>query len=95
MLFDISPLICPEQVLTDCLLKQAAFPEVLQSVAFALALALGRVMLVVSRAREDALLLGYPISDLLFHLPSWIRSSRRFFGAQYGSSWWTNIRTYK
>jgi trk system potassium uptake protein TrkA len=90
-LFDISHVICPEQVLTDYLLKLVAFPEALQVVEFAH----GRVMLVAIRAREDGLLVGYPISDLLFHLPSWIRSSRRFFGAQYGSSWWTNNRTYK
>ena len=72
-------------------IQAGGFPEVLEPVAFAH----GRVMLAVSRGCEDGLLVGYSISDLLRHLPNWIRSSRRFFGVQYGSSWWTNNRTYK
>ncbi len=65
-LFDISHVICPEQVLTDYLLKLVAFPEALQVVEFAH----GRVMLVAIRAREDGLLVGHPISDLPRHLPN-------------------------
>ena len=68
---------------THRLVTQAGgFPEVLEPVAFAYS----RVMLAVSRGREDGLLAGYSISYLLRHLPNLIRSSRRFSGVQYGSS---------
>ena len=57
--------------------RARGFPEVLEPVAFAYS----RVMLAVSRGREDGLLVGYSISYLLRHLPNLIRSSRRFSGS--------------
>ncbi len=65
-LFDISHMICPEQVVTDSLLKLVEFPEALQVLDFAH----GRVRLVAIRARADGLLVGHPISELPQHLPN-------------------------
>lgn len=65
-LFDISHMICPEQVITDYLLKLVEFPEALQVLDFAD----GRVRLVAIRARADGLLVGRPISELPRHLPN-------------------------
>lgn len=65
-LFDISHMICPEQVVTDYVLKLVEFPEALQVIDFAG----GRVSMVAIRAREDGLLVGHPISDLARHLPN-------------------------
>lgn len=65
-LFDISHMICPEQVITDYLLKLVEFPEALQVLDFAN----GRVRLVAIRARADGLLVGRPISELPRHLPN-------------------------
>jgi hypothetical protein len=57
--------------------RAGGFPEVLEPVAFAH----GRVMLALSRGREDGLLVSYSISYLQRHLPNLIRSSRRFSGS--------------
>jgi trk system potassium uptake protein TrkA len=65
-LFDISHMICPEQVITDDLLRLVEFPEALQVLDFAH----GRVRLVAVRARADGLLVGRPISELARHLPN-------------------------
>ena len=65
-LFDINHVICPEQVLTDYLLRLVEFPEALQVLEFAH----GKVCLSVIRARHDGLLVGHPISDLPKHLPN-------------------------
>lgn len=65
-LFDINHMICPEQVVTDYLLKLIEFPEALQVLEFAN----DRVRLVAIRARDDGLLVGRPISELSNHLPN-------------------------
>jgi trk system potassium uptake protein TrkA len=65
-LFDISHMICPEQVVSDYLLKLVEFPEALQVLEFAN----DRVRMVAVRARDDGLLVGKPISDLSRHLPN-------------------------
>jgi len=65
-LFDISHMICPEQVITDYLLKLVEFPEALQVLEFAH----GRVRLVAIRERADGLLVGRPLSELPRHLPN-------------------------
>ncbi len=65
-LFDISHMICPEQVVTDDVLRLIEFPEALQVLDFAH----GRARLVAVRARADGLLVGRPLSDLPRHLPN-------------------------
>ncbi len=58
--------ICPEQIVTDYLLKLIEFPEALQVLQFAG----GLVSLVAARAVEGGLLIGHPVSDLRQHLPN-------------------------
>jgi len=57
--------ICPEQEVTDALVKLVRFPEALQVLEFAG----GRVALVAVRAFAGGPLVGHPLRDLRLHLP--------------------------
>ena len=57
--------ICPEQIITDYLLKLIEFPEALQVLEFAD----GMVSLVATRAVAGGPLVGHPVSDLRQHMP--------------------------
>jgi trk system potassium uptake protein TrkA len=63
--FDIDLAICPEQVLTDYLVKLVEFPEALQVLDFAG----GRVSLVAVRAYAGGPLVGRPLKELRAHMP--------------------------
>lgn len=63
--FEVDLSICPEQVLTDYIVKLVEFPEALQVLDFAN----GRVSLVAVRAYEGGPLVGRPIRDLRQHIP--------------------------
>jgi len=63
--FEVDLAICPEQVLTDYLVKLVEFPEALQVLDFAE----GRVSLVAVRAFEGGPLVGRPIKELRRHMP--------------------------
>jgi trk system potassium uptake protein TrkA len=63
--FDVDLSICPEQVLTDYIVKLVEFPEALQVLDFAE----GRVSLVAVRAFQGGPLVGHPIKDLRRHIP--------------------------
>jgi trk system potassium uptake protein TrkA len=63
--FDIDLAICPEQVLTDYLVKLVEFPEALQVLDFAG----GRVSLVAVRAFAGGPLVGRPLKELRAHMP--------------------------
>ncbi len=63
--FDVDLAICPEQVLTDYLVKLVEFPEALQVLDFAD----GLVSLVAVRAFEGGPLVGRPIRDMRSHIP--------------------------
>ncbi|TAK42717.1 MAG: Trk system potassium transporter TrkA [Betaproteobacteria bacterium] len=63
--FEVDLSICPEQVLTDYIVKLVEFPEALQVLDFAG----GRVSLVAVRAYEGGPLVGHPIKDLRQHIP--------------------------
>ena len=62
--FAVSYALCPEQVITDYLVKLVEFPEALQVLSFAD----GRVVLVGMRATAGGLLVGRPIRELPVHL---------------------------
>jgi len=64
--FDVDLSICPEQVLTDYIVKLVEFPEALQVLNFAD----GKVSLVAVRAYEGGPLVGHPIRDLRRHVPN-------------------------
>lgn len=64
--FDVDVMICPEQVLTDYIVKLVEFPEALQVLDFAD----GKVSLVAVRAYAGGPLVGHPIRDLPRHLPN-------------------------
>lgn len=64
--FEVDLAICPEQVLTDYLVKLVEFPEALQVLDFAD----GRVSLVAVRAFQGGPLVGRPIRELRSHMPS-------------------------
>jgi trk system potassium uptake protein TrkA len=64
--FEVDVSICPEQVLTDYIVKLVEFPEALQVLDFAS----GKVGLVAVRAFEGGPLVGRPIKDLRKHIPS-------------------------
>jgi len=64
--FDVDLSICPEQVLTDYIVKLVEFPEALQVLDFAD----GKVSLVAVRAYEGGPLVGHPIRDLRRHVPN-------------------------
>jgi trk/ktr system potassium uptake protein len=57
--------ICPEQIVTDYIVKLIEFPEALQVLEFAD----GLVSLVAVRAFEGGPLVGHPIADLRRHIP--------------------------
>lgn len=63
--FAVSHAICPEQIITDYIVKLVEFPEALQVLEFAR----GRVSLVAVRAYEGGLLVSKPIRDMRSHLP--------------------------
>jgi len=64
--FGVDLAICPEQVLTDYIVKLIEFPEALQVLEFAH----GRVSLVAVRAFQGGPLVGHPLRDLKRHIPS-------------------------
>ena len=57
--------ICPEQIVTDYIVKLIQFPEALQVLEFAQ----GLVSLVAVRAVEGGPLIGHPLADIREHLP--------------------------
>ncbi len=57
--------ICPEQIVTDYLVKLIEYPEALQVLEFAR----GLVSLVAVRAFEGGPLVGHPLADLRRHIP--------------------------
>jgi trk system potassium uptake protein len=57
--------ICPEQIVTDYIVKLIEFPEALQVLEFAD----GLVSLIAVRAFEGGPLVGHPIADLRRHIP--------------------------
>jgi trk system potassium uptake protein TrkA len=64
--FDVDLSICPEQILTDYIVKLVEFPEALQVLDFAG----GRVSLVAVRAFSGGPLVGQPLKDLRRHMPN-------------------------
>jgi trk system potassium uptake protein TrkA len=63
--FDVDLSICPEQILTDYIVKLVEFPEALQVLDFAH----GRVSLVAVRAYAGGPLVGQPLKDMRRHMP--------------------------
>jgi trk system potassium uptake protein TrkA len=63
--FEVDLSICPEQVLTDYIVKLVEFPGTLQVLDFAE----GKVSLVAVRAFQGGPLVGHPIRDLRRHIP--------------------------
>ena len=63
--FDVDLSICPEQILTDYIVKLVEFPEALQVLDFAH----GRVSLVAVRAYPGGPLVGQPLRDMRKHMP--------------------------
>ncbi len=63
--FSVDLYICPEQILTDYLVKLIEFPEALQVLEFAG----GKVSLVAVRAFDGGPLVGRQLKDLRTHLP--------------------------
>jgi trk system potassium uptake protein TrkA len=57
--------ICPEQIVTDYIVKLIEFPEALQVLEFAD----GLVSLVAVRAFEGGPLVGHPLKDIRKHIP--------------------------
>ncbi|MGE5319305.1 MAG: Trk system potassium transporter TrkA [Hyphomicrobiaceae bacterium] len=57
--------ICPEQIVTDYIVKLIEFPEALQVLEFAD----GRISLVAVRAFEGGPLVGHPVADIRRHIP--------------------------
>jgi trk system potassium uptake protein TrkA len=64
--FSVDLAICPEQILTDYIVKLIEFPEALQVLEFAH----GKVSLVAVRAFQGGPLVGHPLKDLRKHIPS-------------------------
>ena len=64
--FSVDLSICPEQILTDYIVKLVEFPEALQVLEFAN----GKVSLVAVRAFQGGPLVGHPLKDLPRHIPS-------------------------
>jgi trk system potassium uptake protein TrkA len=63
--FDVDLSICPEQILTDYIVKLVEFPEALQVLDFAH----GKVSLVAVRAYPGGPLVGQPLKDMRKHMP--------------------------
>lgn len=64
--FEVDLSICPEQVLTDYIVKLVEFPEALQVLDFAD----GRVSLVAVRAYQGGPMVGRPVKDIRAHIPN-------------------------
>ena len=64
--FAVDLAICPEQILTDYIVKLIQFPEALQVLEFAH----GKVSLVAVRAYQGGPLVGHPLKDIRQHIPS-------------------------
>jgi trk system potassium uptake protein TrkA len=64
--FAVDLAICPEQVLTDYIVKLIEFPEALQVLEFAH----GKASLVAVRAFQGGPLVGHPLQDIRKHIPS-------------------------
>ncbi|MBI2319028.1 MAG: Trk system potassium transporter TrkA, partial [Betaproteobacteria bacterium] len=64
--FSVDLAICPEQVLTDYIVRLIEFPEALQVLEFAE----GMVSLVAVRAFQGGPLVGHPLADLKQHMPN-------------------------
>jgi len=64
--FAVDYAICPEQLITDYLVKLVQFPEALQVLEFAD----GRVSLVAVRAFEGGPLVGHQLQDIRQHIPN-------------------------
>jgi trk system potassium uptake protein TrkA len=64
--FDVDLSICPEQVLTDYIVKLVEFPEALQVLDFAE----GQVSLVAVRAYQGGPMVGRPVKEIRGHIPS-------------------------
>jgi trk system potassium uptake protein TrkA len=64
--FDVDLSICPEQILTDYIVKLVEFPEALQVLDFAG----GKVSLVAVRAFSGGPLVGGPLKELRRHVPN-------------------------
>jgi trk system potassium uptake protein TrkA len=64
--FDVDLAICPEQILTEYIVKLVEFPEALQVLDFAD----GKVSLVAVRAFSGGPLVGHPLSELRRHIPN-------------------------
>lgn len=62
--FAVSYALCPEQVITDYLVKLVEFPEALQVLSFAS----GRVALVAVKSYAGGLMVGKPIREMSEHL---------------------------
>ena len=64
--FDVDLAICPEQILTDYIVKLVEFPEALQVLDFAD----GKVSLVAVRAFGGGPLVGHPLKEVRRHIPN-------------------------
>jgi trk system potassium uptake protein TrkA len=64
--FDVDLAICPEQVLTDYIVKLVEFPEALQVLDFAD----GKVSLVAVRAYQGGPMVGLPVKEIRAHIPN-------------------------
>jgi len=64
--FDVDLSICPEQVLTDYIVKLVEFPEALQVLDFAG----GKVSLVAVRAYQGGPMVGRPVKEIRNHIPN-------------------------
>jgi trk system potassium uptake protein TrkA len=64
--FDVDLSICPEQVLTEYIVKLVEFPEALQVLDFAD----GKVSLVAVRAYEGGPMVGRPVKEIRAHIPN-------------------------
>ena len=64
--FDVDLSICPEQVLTDYIVKLVEFPEALQVLDFAG----GQVSLVAVRAYQGGPMVGRPVKEIRGHIPN-------------------------
>jgi len=64
--FDVDLSICPEQVLTEYIVKLVEFPEALQVLDFAG----GQVSLVAVRAYQGGPMVGRPVKEIRSHIPS-------------------------
>ena len=64
--FDVDLAICPEQVLTEYIVKLVEFPEALQVLDFAD----GKVSLVAVRAYQGGPMVGLPVKEIRAHIPN-------------------------